>query len=71
MEIIQWHLDVTFKKTAIPLWIKENGLWDEEMKKLYIDKKNKNDNPDMHSRAIFAMTIHEICQKIGFYEEEK
>lgn len=52
-------------------WIKENGLWDEEMKELYIEKKNKNDNPDMHSRAIFAMTVHEICQKFGFYEDEK
>jgi hypothetical protein len=52
-------------------WIKENGLWDVEMRDLYIGKKNKNDNPDIHSRAIFAMTVHEICQKRGFYEDEK
>ncbi|MDE6748576.1 MAG: hypothetical protein K2K21_05870 [Lachnospiraceae bacterium] len=50
-------------------WIMENGLWNP-MRDLYIDKKNKNDNPDVHSRAIFAMTVHEICQKSGFYEYE-
>ena len=51
-------------------WIKENGLWDAEMRDLYIEKKNKNDNPDVHSRAVFAMAVHEICQKFGFYEDE-
>lgn len=44
-------------------WIKENGLWDVEMRDLYIEKKNKNDNLDVHSRAVFAMTVYEICQK--------
>lgn len=48
-------------------WIKENDLW-ESMRDLYIEKKNKNDNPNMHSRTIFAITVHEICQKYGFYE---
>lgn len=51
-------------------WIKGNGLWDE-MKELYIKKKNKNDDPDVHSRTIFAMTVHEMCQKSGFYEDEE
>ena len=41
------------------------------MRDLYIKKKNKNHNPDIHSRAIFAMAVHEICQKHGFYEDEK
>ena len=50
-------------------WIKENDLWDV-MRKLYIEKKNGNNDPDVHSRAIFAMTVHEICQKSGFYEDE-
>lgn len=48
-------------------WIKENGLW-KNMRDLYIEKKNKNDNPNMHSRTIFAIAVHEICQKYRFYE---
>ena len=48
-------------------WIKENGLW-KTMRDLYIEKKNKNDDPNMHSRTIFAITVHEICQRYGFYE---
>ena len=50
-------------------WIKENDLWDV-MLKLYIEKKNRNNDPNVHSRTIFAVTVHEICQKFGFYEEE-
>ena len=50
-------------------WIKENDLWDV-MLKLYIEKKNGNSDPNVHSRTIFAVTVHEICQKFGFYEEE-
>lgn len=48
-------------------WIKENGLW-KNMRDLYIEKKNKNDNPNMHSRTIFAIAVHEICPKYRFYE---
>ncbi len=54
-------------------WIKENNLW-QGLKDLYIDKKNANDNPDVHSRTIFAITVHEICQKNGYcnnnYEDD-
>lgn len=50
-------------------WIKENGLWGD-MLDLYIEKKNGNDDPNVHSRTMFAITVHEICQKFGFYEEE-
>lgn len=46
-------------------WIKENGLW-KPLRDLYIEKKNKNDNPDVHSRTIFAITVHEICQRYEF-----
>lgn len=51
-------------------WIKENGLWDA-LRDLYIGKKNTNDDPNVHSRSIFAMTVHEICQKYGFYKNNK
>ncbi len=50
-------------------WIKENGL-QNDMRKLYIEKKNKNNNSNIHSRTIFAITVHETCQKFGFYEDK-
>lgn len=50
-------------------WIKENGLWNA-LRDLYIEKKNRNDDPNVHSRSIFAITVHEICQKYGFYKKQ-
>lgn len=47
-------------------WIKANDLW-EEMRLLYIQKKNNNEDPHVHSRSIFACTVHQICQQNGFY----
>ena len=43
-------------------WIKKHELW-QQVCDYYIYKKNMNDNPDKHSRAIFAETVHEIWQK--------
>lgn len=51
-------------------WIKENGLWESALKPYYLKKKNENNNPRIHSRTIFAITVHEICQKNGYYDEE-
>lgn len=48
-------------------WIKDNGLWND-VRDLYIEKKNENDDPDLHSRTIFAITVHEICQRYGYYD---
>lgn len=48
-------------------WLRENGLW-QQVRDYYIEKKNCNDNPDKHSRSIFAETITEMCQKAGYYE---
>lgn len=50
-------------------WIKEQGLW-TDTRNLYCDKKNKNNDSHVHSRSIFAMTVHEICQKSGFFDNE-
>lgn len=47
---------------------KNNGLW-QSVRDLYIQKKNKSDVPSKKSRAIFAETIHEICQQKGYYED--
>ena len=50
-------------------WIKDNDIPWNYVREYYLEKKNKNDNPDMHSRQIYAQTIHEICQKYGYYDE--
>lgn len=46
-------------------WLKRNGLWGE-LQDYYIEKKNRNENPDKHSRSIFAESINEMCQKNGY-----
>ena len=48
-------------------WIKGNGYW-QEVRDLYLDKKNGNTDPHKHSRSIYAETIHEICQRYGYYD---
>lgn len=49
-------------------WLKDNDLWDD-LKEYYIEKKNKNDNPDKHSRSVFAESVNEMCQKNGYFED--
>ncbi len=46
-------------------WLKQKGLWNE-VRDYYLYKKDSNDNPDKHSRAIFAETINEMCKKHGY-----
>lgn len=46
-------------------WLKRENLWGE-LQDYYIYKKNCNDNPDIHSRSIFAESINEMCQKNGY-----
>lgn len=46
-------------------WLKKKKLWNEFLD-YYIEKKNKNMDPDKHSRAIFAESINEMCQKNGY-----
>lgn len=43
-------------------WLKHNGFWGE-LQDYYIDKKNRNNNPDKHSRSILAESINEMYQK--------
>lgn len=45
-------------------WLKENGLWGE-VRSTYLDKKNRNDNPDKHSRSLFAEAVNETYQKFN------
>lgn len=43
-------------------WLKHNEYW-RELQEDYLEKKNRNNNPDKHSRSIFAETINEMYQK--------
>lgn len=43
-------------------YLKKNKHWNE-VRDLYIDKKNWNDNPDKRSRSLYAETINEIYLK--------
>ena len=47
-------------------WIKENG-YQEEMRKLYLEKKNHSSDQHKHSRSLYAEAVHAICQRYGFY----
>lgn len=47
---------------------KEEDLWNDVLK-LYIYKKNNNQNLYKKSRALYAETIHEICQKNGYKQK--
>ncbi len=46
-------------------WLKKKKLWNEFLD-YYIENKNKNMDPDKHSRAIFAESVNEMCQKNGY-----
>ena len=39
--------------------LKKNGYWGD-VRERYLEKKNLNDDPDKHSRSIYAETINEI-----------
>lgn len=47
-------------------WIKANGHH-EELRDLYLHKKNRPHDPHKHSRSLYAEAVHEICQRYGFY----
>ena len=51
-------------------WLKDtdNDLW-SKVRDRYIYLKNINDDPDVHSRALFAQAVNQICQKYGYFEE--
>lgn len=48
-------------------WIKNNGYW-QEVCILYLEKKNRNNDPHKRSRNIYAETVYEICQRYGYYD---
>lgn len=48
-------------------WIKKYGLW-QQVRDIYLYKKNINTDDNKKSRSIFAETIHQICQQNGYYQ---
>ena len=46
-------------------WLKKNSLWNE-VRDIYLYKKNINMNQDKHSRSLFAETINELCVQNGY-----
>ncbi|MCM1134985.1 MAG: hypothetical protein NC400_05355 [Clostridium sp.] len=49
-------------------WLEERGYWNE-MRDLYLRKKNLNRIPNKSSQSIYAEAVHEICQKHGYYKK--
>lgn len=50
------------------LFCKDHALW-QEVKDTYIEKKNTNANKHKKSRSIFAETVHQVCQRNGYFDE--
>lgn len=48
-------------------WIKKNGLW-QQVRDVYLDKKKMNTDKNKKSRSIFAETVHQVCQKNGYFQ---
>ena len=48
-------------------WIKRNGLW-QQVRDVYLDKKNMNADKNKKSRSIFAETVHQVCQQNGYFQ---
>ena len=48
-------------------WIKKNGLW-QQVRDVYLDKKNMNTDKNKKSRSIFAETVHQVCQQNGYFQ---
>ena len=48
-------------------WIKKNGLW-QQVRDVYLDKKNMNADKNKKSRSIFAETVHQVCQQNGYFQ---
>ena len=48
-------------------WIKKNGLW-QQVRDVYLVKKNMNADKNKKSRSIFAETVHQVCQQNGYFQ---
>ena len=57
------HMELPFKIK----WIKKHGLW-QQVRDIYLCKKNINTDDNKKSRSIFSETIHQVCQQNGYYQ---
>lgn len=48
-------------------WIKKNGLW-QQVRDVYLDKKNMNTDKNKKSCSIFAETVHQVCQQNCYFQ---
>lgn len=48
-------------------WIKDEGLWDE-LRRMYLFRKNNNNDKNKHSRSLFAEAVNNICNEYGYYD---
>ena len=46
-------------------WLKKESLWNE-VRNVYLYKKDTNTNPDKHSRSLFAEAVNEVCHRNGY-----
>lgn len=51
-------------------WLKKHSLWNE-VRDTYLYKKNRNTNPNKHSRSLFAETINEVCIQNCYIQQRK
>ena len=48
-------------------WIKDEDLWDE-LRRMYLFRKNNNNDKNKHSRSLFAEAVNNICNEYGYYD---
>lgn len=46
-------------------WLKKQLLWND-VRDIYLYKKNVNTDPDKHSRSLFAEAVNEVCCQNGY-----
>lgn len=54
---------INIEQRADTLKNDKNKKYWNEVREVYIDKKNRNTNPDKHSRSIYAETINEVYKR--------
>lgn len=48
-------------------WIKNEDLW-QELREMYLKRKNSNNDVYKKSRALFAEAVNNICNEYGYFE---
>ena len=48
-------------------WIKDEDLWNE-LREIYLFRKNNNNDKNKHSRSLFAEAVNNICNEYGYYD---